>query len=90
MKIIQNALKIEEKFSDVPNSFRVGPKNVTRHFFFGPYKAGPNPLLLLPLTFAEVSQVPIHCWMDNERFAVVDLTSLEHVEPTLQSNTLAT
>ena len=41
MKIIQNTLKIEEKFSDVPKKFRVGPKNVgsigfpeTRHFFF--------------------------------------------------------
>ena len=28
MKIIKNTLKIEEKFSDVPKSFRVGPKNV--------------------------------------------------------------
>ena len=41
MKIVQNTLKIEEKFSDVPKKFRVGPKKVgsvgfpeTRHFFF--------------------------------------------------------
>ena len=39
MKIIQNALKIEEKFSAVPKTkFRVGPKKVgfpeTRHFFW--------------------------------------------------------
>ena len=41
MKIIQNTLKIEEKFSDVPIFFRVGPKKVgsvgfpeTRIFFF--------------------------------------------------------
>ena len=41
MKIIQNTLEIEEKFSDVPNQFRVGPKTVrsvefpeTRYFFF--------------------------------------------------------
>ena len=41
MKIIQNTLKTEEKFSDVPKKFRVGPKKVgsvgfpeTRHFFF--------------------------------------------------------
>ena len=27
MKIIQNTLKIEEKFSDVPKKIRVGPKN---------------------------------------------------------------
>ena len=40
MKIIQNTLKIEEKFSDVPIFFRVSPKKVglvgfpeTRHFF---------------------------------------------------------
>ena len=40
-KIIQNNLKIEEKFSDVQKKFRVGPKNVgsvgfleTRLFFF--------------------------------------------------------
>ena len=44
MKTIQNTLKIEEKFSDVPTKFRVpvGPKKVvsvgfpeTRQFFFG-------------------------------------------------------
>ena len=41
-KIIQNTLKIEEKFSDVPNKFRDGPKKVgsvgfleTRPFFRG-------------------------------------------------------
>ena len=41
MKIIQNTLKIVEKFSDVPKKCRVGPKKVgsvgfpeTRHFFF--------------------------------------------------------
>ena len=41
MKIVQNTLKTEEKFSDVPKKFRVGPKKVgsvgfpeTRHFFF--------------------------------------------------------
>ena len=41
MKIVQNTLKIEEKFSDVRKKFRVGPKKVgsvgfpeTRHFFF--------------------------------------------------------
>ena len=41
MKIIQNTLKIEEKFSDVQNLFRVDPNKVgsvgfpeTRHFFF--------------------------------------------------------
>ena len=41
MKIFQNTLKIEEKFSDVPKRFRVGPKNVglvgfleTRHLVF--------------------------------------------------------
>ena len=41
MKIVQNTLKIEEKFSDVPTKFRVGPKKVglvgfleTKHFFF--------------------------------------------------------
>ena len=28
MKSIQNTLKIEEKFSDVPQKFRVGPKKV--------------------------------------------------------------
>ena len=40
MKIIQNTLKIEEKFSDIPEKFRVGPKKVglvgfpeTRHYF---------------------------------------------------------
>ena len=27
MKIIQNTLKIEEKFSHVQKTFRVGPKN---------------------------------------------------------------
>ena len=43
MKIIQNTLKIEEKFSDIPKIFRVGPKKVgsvgfpeTRHFYFLP------------------------------------------------------
>ena len=43
MKIIQNALKIEETFSDVQNLFRVGPEKVrsvgfpeTIHFFFLP------------------------------------------------------
>ena len=43
MKIIQNTLKIEEKFSDVPNFFRVDPKKVelvgfpeARPFFFWP------------------------------------------------------
>ena len=42
MKIVQNTLKIEEKFSDVQKNFRVGPKKVgsvgfpeTRLFFFG-------------------------------------------------------
>ena len=42
MKIVQNNLKTEEKFSDVPKKFRVGPKKVgsvgfpeARHFFFG-------------------------------------------------------
>ena len=41
MKIIQNTLKMEEKFSDVPKTYRVGPKKVglvgfleTSHFFF--------------------------------------------------------
>ena len=41
MKIVQNTLKTEEKISDVPKKFRVGPKKVgsvgfpeTRHFFF--------------------------------------------------------
>ena len=46
MKIVHNTLKIEEKFSDFPKKFRVGPKKVgsvglpeTRHFFFfWPYK----------------------------------------------------
>ena len=40
IKIIQNTLKIEEQFSDVPIFLRVGPINVgsvgfpeTRHFF---------------------------------------------------------
>ena len=40
MKIVQNTLKIEGKFSDVPKKFRVGPKKVgsvgfpeMRHFF---------------------------------------------------------
>ena len=28
IKIIKNTLKIEEKFSDVPKKFRVGPKKV--------------------------------------------------------------
>ena len=28
MKIVQNTLKIEEKFSDVPKKFEVGPKKV--------------------------------------------------------------
>ena len=44
MKIIQNIQKTEEKFSDVPNFFRVGPKKVgsvglpeMRQFFFWPY-----------------------------------------------------
>ena len=44
MKIIQNTLKIEEKFSDVPKKFRVGPEKVgsvgfpeMRNFFRGPY-----------------------------------------------------
>ena len=48
MKIVQNTLKIEEKFSDVPKKFRVGPKKIgtvgfleTRHFFFS--------LMLLPM-----------------------------------------
>ena len=43
MKSIQNTLKIEEKVSAVPKSFRVGPKKVgsvrfpeTRQFFFWP------------------------------------------------------
>ena len=47
MKIVQNTLKIEEKFSDVPKKFKVGPKKVgsvrfrkTRHFFFGPQQEG--------------------------------------------------
>ena len=42
MKIIQNTLKIEEKFSDVPKKFRVGPQKVGSvgfpemgHSFFG-------------------------------------------------------
>ena len=41
IKIIQNTLKIEENFSDVPKQFGVGPKKLesvgfleTRHFFF--------------------------------------------------------
>ena len=41
MKVIQNTLKLDEKFSDVPIFFRVGPKKVgsvgfpeTREFFF--------------------------------------------------------
>ena len=40
MKIVQNTLKIEEKFSDVPKKFEVGPQKVgpvgfpeTRHFW---------------------------------------------------------
>ena len=44
MKIIKNTLKIEEKIPDVPNIFRVGPKNVgpvgfpeMRHYFFRPH-----------------------------------------------------
>ena len=43
MKIVQNTLKIEEKFSDVQKNFIVGPKKVgsvgfpeTRLFFFWP------------------------------------------------------
>ena len=43
MKIIQNTLKLEEKFSDIPKKFRVGPKKVglvgfpeTRRSFFLP------------------------------------------------------
>ena len=40
MKIIQKTLKIEEKFSDDPKTFRVGPKKVglpeMRQFFFLP------------------------------------------------------
>ena len=43
MKIVQNTLKIEEKFSDVPKKFRVGPNKVgsvgfpeTDFFFFWP------------------------------------------------------
>ena len=43
MRIIQNTLKIEEKFSDIPNKFRVGPEKVgsegfpeTRQSFGGP------------------------------------------------------
>ena len=28
MKIVQNTLKIEDKFSDVPRKFGVGPKKV--------------------------------------------------------------
>ena len=41
MKIVQNTLKIEEKFSDIPKCFRVGSKKIgsvgsleTIHFFF--------------------------------------------------------
>ena len=51
MKIIQNTLKIEEKFSDDPKKFTVGPKKVgsvgfpeTRHFFW-PYINGQESLL---------------------------------------------
>ena len=34
------------------------------------WKAGPNPLLSPPLTFPEVNQVPIRCWVDSESFPV--------------------
>ena len=34
------------------------------------WKAGPNPLLSPPLTFPEVNQVPIRCWVDRESFPV--------------------
>ena len=44
MKIVQNTPKIEEKCSDVPKQFRVGPKKVgplgfpeNEIFFFWPY-----------------------------------------------------
>ena len=44
IKIIKNTLKIEEKFSDVPMKFRVGPKKAgsvgfpeARYFLFSPY-----------------------------------------------------
>ena len=32
--------------------------------------AGPNPLLSPPLTFPEVNQVRIHCWVDSKSFPV--------------------
>ena len=35
------------------------------------WKVGPNPLLSPPLTFPEVNQVPIRCWMDSESFPVL-------------------
>ena len=36
------------------------------------WKAGPNPLLSLPLllTFLEINQVPIRCWVDSESFPI--------------------
>ena len=35
MKIFQNTLKIEEKFSDVPKKFKEGPKKVGLVGFLG-------------------------------------------------------
>ena len=34
-------------------------------------RRGPNPLLSPPLTFPEVNQVPILCWVDSESFPVI-------------------
>ena len=34
------------------------------------WKEGPNPLLPPPLTFPEINQVPIRCWVDSESFPV--------------------
>ena len=43
------------------------------------WKAGPNPLLLLPLTFPEVNQVPIPCWVDSESWSLLVLLGLKPV-----------
>ena len=49
----------------------------------GMWKAGPNPLLSPPLTFPEVNQVPIRCWVNSERPSTLT-TRPRHLSLSLQ------
>ena len=61
----------------LPNGRRGNGVLEPRRVFGTACKRGPNPPLLLPLTFLEVNQVLIYCWVDREGFPVFwpELTS---------------